>query len=285
MASDDEVSFFNNLLVIPTISSSLYKFLKLVKEKWTEEENEKREKEKLNYQKELREWYENKLHKATLEHNANLKKLQENLREQDAKIQCLTSCLKKSKQKIKEQKNKCHSHSMHTDRVNHQVNRDRQRQSRHKEQEKHRDMSYSQGCDNTFSAIKHIEPKVPSQTQQSHSLSRDTSEPMIQLVILPFFCLLVYCFLYLISQQKKSSSFDSRRLYGVIRPGNITHEDIQSRFSTYFTKYRRQYGSQLVSNCGIKQSLPCIIMQVPFKYIYHLYVVALCTIHSLSGIT
>ena len=192
MASDDEVSFLNNLLVIPTISSSLYKFLKLVKEKWTEEENEKREKEKLNYQKELEEWYEKELQKATLEHNANLKKLQENLREQDAKIEYLTSCLKESKQKIKEQKNKYHSCSMHmhTDRVNHQVNHDRQRQSRHKEQEKHRDMSCSQGWDNKFSAIKHLEPEVPSQEQQSHSPSRNTSEPMIQLVcfyILPFF--------------------------------------------------------------------------------------------------
>ena len=83
----------------------MYKFLKLVKEKWTEEENKKRDKEKLNYQKELGEWYEKELQKATLGNNANLKKLQENLREQDARaqIQYLISCLTESKQKIKEQ--------------------------------------------------------------------------------------------------------------------------------------------------------------------------------------
>ena len=175
----------NNLFLNSTIRSPLYKFLKLVKEKWTEEENEKREKEKLNYQKELKEWYEKELQKVTEEHNANLKILQERLREQDAKIQYLTICLTESKQKIKEQKkelNECHSCSTHIDRVSHQVNHHRQRQSRHKEQEKHRDMSCSQECDNKFSAIKHIEPKVPSQEQQSHSLSRDTSEPLIQLV-------------------------------------------------------------------------------------------------------
>ena len=185
MASDDEDSFLNNLFLNSTIRNPLYKFLKLEMEKWTQEENEKRDKEKLNYQKELREWYEKELQRVTLDYNANLKKLQEKLRDQDAHIRHLNNCLTESKQKIKEQNkelNECHSRSTHIDRVSHQVNHQRQRQSRHKEHEKHRDISLSQDSNIKFSATKHVEPKVPSQEQQSHSTSRDTSEPLIQLV-------------------------------------------------------------------------------------------------------
>ena len=165
----------------------MYKFLKLVKEKWTEEENEKRDKEKLSYQKELREWYETELQKVKLDYNANLKKLQEKLHDQDAHIHHLNNCLIEFKQKIKEQKkelNECHSRSTHIGRVSRQVNHHRRRQSRHKEHEKHRNMSLSQDIDADikFSATKHVEPKVPSQEQRSHSPSRDTSEPLIQLV-------------------------------------------------------------------------------------------------------
>ena len=56
----------------------------------------------------------------------------------------------------------------------------------------------------------------------------------------------------------------NRKVYGEIRPGAVTHEDIQRRFSEYFTKYRRQSGSVLISP-GVSQgktTLSCYILQV-----------------------
>ena len=56
----------------------------------------------------------------------------------------------------------------------------------------------------------------------------------------------------------------NRKVYGEIRPGAVTHEDIQRRFSEYFTKYRRQLGS-LKTSPGVSQGniiLPCHILQV-----------------------
>ena len=57
----------------------------------------------------------------------------------------------------------------------------------------------------------------------------------------------------------------NRKVYGEIRPGAVTHEDIQRQFSEYFTKYRRQSGSVLISPSGSqrkKTTLSCHILQV-----------------------
>ena len=175
---------FDDLVLNPTIRSQLCNFLKAVKKTWTEEENAKREKERLHYQEKLREVYE-ELNRITWEYNEILKQLQQKLAEQDENTRHLSNRLAESQQKIEEQKkqlNEYHSRSAHIDETNNRVSH--QRHLRRKEQEKHRDMSFSQDSDNKCEAI--ISPLMLSQERQSRSPTRDTMEP--SLLVSPFFC-------------------------------------------------------------------------------------------------
>lgn len=62
----------------------------------------------------------------------------------------------------------------------------------------------------------------------------------------------------------QSASADARKLYGDIRPGDITHEKVQLRFVEFFTKTRRTHTSVLLKygNTPHQQHLPCCLLQV-----------------------
>ena len=64
----------------------------------------------------------------------------------------------------------------------------------------------------------------------------------------------------------QSTSADARKLYGDIRPGDITHEKVQLRFVEFFSKTRRRFSSNFVTDTGTNyshhQHLPCFLLQV-----------------------
>uniref|UniRef100_A0A1X7TIS4 Uncharacterized protein n=1 Tax=Amphimedon queenslandica TaxID=400682 RepID=A0A1X7TIS4_AMPQE len=72
------------------------------------------------------------------------------------------------------------------------------------------------------------------------------------------------------SIRRRSSSVDGRRMlpkkpqYGVIHPGSITHDTIQQQFIEYYTKHKRQYGSQLNKYGKQNATTLCHIIQIAF---------------------
>ena len=65
------------------------------------------------------------------------------------------------------------------------------------------------------------------------------------------------------SSTQPSASADARKLYGDIRPGDVTHEKVQLRYVEFFGKMRRQFPSLLTKwKYSHHQHLPCLLMQV-----------------------
>ena len=52
--------------------------------------------------------------------------------------------------------------------------------------------------------------------------------------------------------------------YGELIPGAISHEAVQKQFNSFFSKHRRNYGSQLIKQPDRRgnYSIPCIILKV-----------------------
>ena len=65
------------------------------------------------------------------------------------------------------------------------------------------------------------------------------------------------------SSTQPSASADARKLYGDIRPGDVTHEKVQLRYVEFFGKMRRRFPSFLATwKYSHHQHLPCLLMQV-----------------------